>query len=38
MTVIVASDRPEPPPRLGIFLAGGISNVRDWQHGSRVPA
>jgi hypothetical protein len=31
MTVVVAPDRPASPPRPGIFLAGGISGVRDWQ-------
>ncbi|WP_433370522.1 nucleoside 2-deoxyribosyltransferase domain-containing protein [Actinoplanes sp. CA-142083] len=30
-TVVVAPDRPAAPPRPGIFLAGGISGVRDWQ-------
>jgi hypothetical protein len=31
VTVVVAPDRPAAPPRPGIFLAGGISGVRDWQ-------
>jgi hypothetical protein len=31
MTVVVAPDRPASPPRPGIFLAGGISGVGDWQ-------
>jgi hypothetical protein len=31
MTVIVAPDRPGPAPRRGIFLAGGISDVGNWQ-------
>ena len=31
MIVVVAPDRPASPPRPGIFLAGGISGVRDWQ-------
>jgi len=29
--VVVAPDRPVSAPRPGIFLAGGISGVRDWQ-------
>ena len=31
MTVVVAPARPVSPPRPGLFLAGGISGVRDWQ-------
>jgi hypothetical protein len=31
MTVVMAPDRLSAPPRPGIFLAGGISGVRDWQ-------
>ncbi|MEU4213821.1 nucleoside 2-deoxyribosyltransferase domain-containing protein [Actinoplanes sp. NPDC026623] len=31
MTVVVAPDRPASPLRPGIFLAGGISGVADWQ-------
>ena len=31
MTVVVAPDRLGPPARRGIFLAGGISAVGDWQ-------
>ena len=31
MTVIVAPDRPASPPQRGIFLAGGISDVGNWQ-------
>jgi hypothetical protein len=31
MTVVVAPDRLVSPPRPGIFLAGGISGVGDWQ-------
>ena len=31
MAVLVAPDRREPPPGPGIFLAGGISGVGDWQ-------
>jgi hypothetical protein len=31
MTVIVAPDRPDRPPSPGIFLAGGISDVGNWQ-------
>jgi hypothetical protein len=31
MTVVVAPDRPTSPPRPGIFLAGGITGVGDWQ-------
>jgi hypothetical protein len=31
MTVVVAPDRPPVRPRPGIFLAGGISGVGDWQ-------
>ncbi len=31
MTVVVAPDRPVSPVRPGIFLAGGISDVGDWQ-------
>jgi hypothetical protein len=31
MSVVVAPDRPASPPRPGIFLAGGISGVGDWQ-------
>jgi hypothetical protein len=31
VTVVVAPDRPASPPRPGIFLAGGISGVGDWQ-------
>ena len=34
MTVVVAPDRPQVPPRPGIFLAGGISDVADWQRGA----
>jgi hypothetical protein len=31
MGVVVAPERPGPAPRLGVFLAGGISGVADWQ-------
>jgi len=31
MTVVVAPERPVSPSRPGIFLAGGISGVGDWQ-------
>ena len=31
MTVVVAPDRPKLPSRPGIFLAGGISDVGNWQ-------
>src|SRR5262245_20210977 len=31
MTVVITPDRPSPTGRPGIFLAGGISGVRDWQ-------
>jgi hypothetical protein len=31
MTVVVAPERPAAPRRPGIFLAGGISGVYDWQ-------
>ena len=31
VSVVVAPDRPVSPPRPGIFLAGGISGVGDWQ-------
>lgn len=31
MIVVVAPDRPLSAPRPGVFLAGGISGVGDWQ-------
>jgi hypothetical protein len=32
MTVVIAPDRPGPSSQPGIFLAGGISDVGNWQH------
>ena len=31
MTVVEAPGQLASPPRPGLFLAGGISGVRDWQ-------